>query len=208
VAIRLWIIVLIVGASGVFARELAGRHASNPGIPALELLPASPAGWTSRDELLTDAVSRALGAEATVQRCYRRQDGSEVWLFVAYFASQAVNSQIHSPRHCAPGTGWKIVSLENRSLSLPRGSLVASRMLIERQAERQEMTYWFLTRGGALSGEYAMKWDLLKNALAGRPTDAALVRYSAAVEDAGAVQDLMSVLDGPLHEILGEVGLK
>jgi EpsI family protein len=208
VAIRTWIVVLIVGVSGVYARQLGSRTASSPGVPQLERLPTSPAGWSGQDYPMTGQVAAVLAADATVQRRYRHRDGREVWLFVAYFANQAVNSQIHSPRHCVPGNGWNIVSLEDRTVSLPQSSAVAARMLIEKDGHRQEMTYWFLTRGGVLTGEYAMKWDLLKSALARRPTDAAFIRYSAAVEDTGAMHELMAVLDDPLREILGAVGLR
>jgi len=205
---RTLIAVLLVGLAGLYARDLSAKRAYSMQLPDLEALPRTLDGWESEDYPIGDEVAEVLAADRTLNRRYSRRDGSQVWLFVAYFAQQQVNSQIHSPRHCLPGSGWKIESNTPVTLSLPGGECRASRMVIRRMDQRAEMLYWFRTRSGIVTGEYSLKWDLVRNSLARRPTDAAFVRYSADMTDEKAMRDLMSELDRSLSGVLGEVGLR
>lgn len=155
-----------------------------------------------------DSVSAVvLDADVTLKRVYTRSDGSSIGLFVAYFAQQQVNSQIHSPRNCIPGAGWKVRKITNETIPMPAGRQPAARMVIASGRSEQEVLYWFRTRGGDLSGEYALKWDLMMNSLARRPTDAAFIRYTADVADSAATRELMGLLDPEVRATLGEVGL-
>jgi len=205
---RTLIAVLLVGLAGLYARDLSLKRAYSMQLPDLGAVPRALDGWESEDYPIGDDVAEVLAADRTLNRRYSRSDGSHVWLFVAYFAQQQVNSQIHSPRHCLPGSGWKIESNTPVTLSLPSGQCRASRMVIRRMDQRAEMLYWFRTRSGVVSGEYSLKWDLVRNSLARRPTDAAFVRYSADMTDEEAMRDLMSELDRALSGVLGEVGLR
>jgi EpsI family protein len=207
-AIRALIAALLVALVGAYAHTLGARAASVQKVPDLGGLPATVDGWTSQDFALSANVARVLDADRVLQRLYRRRDGREVMVFVAYFAQQAVNSQIHSPRHCVPGGGWRVVRVDQEVLSLPSGPQTAARMLVSRNGQEQQLDYWFRTRSGSLTGEYALKWDLVRNALAGRPTDALFVRYSADVADLPAMHDIMMTLDGPLTTLQREVGLQ
>ncbi len=148
-----------------------------------------------------------LAADVTLQRLYRHRDGRQVFLFLAYFKEQQVNSQIHSPRHCVPGGGWTVKGLEPARVDLPSGELSCSRMLIERDGHARQLVYWFRTRGGTVTGEYALKWDLIQNSIARRPTDAIFVRFSALDGDVDAMREIMRRLDAPLNAILAEAGL-
>jgi EpsI family protein len=207
VAFRALIVVLIVGVAGAWAWQLGTRRALSAAPPALARLPDRLAAWSSEDFQLSDNTAAVLAADATLQRVYRHPSGATVALFVAYFSEQQVNAQIHSPRHCVPGSGWKIVTMEPQTLRGERGPEPVTRMLITRNEQTQELIYWFRTRGGTVSGEYALKWEQLKSALARRPTDAVFVRYHAPTEHAAAMHDLMAQLDPALDAILAEVGL-
>jgi hypothetical protein len=189
VVVRAVIAALVVAASGIYSRDLASHRASAGSIPDLASLPREIDGWVSEDYPLTDNVSRVLGADATLQRRYVDQSGAEVWLFLAYFAQQAVNSQIHSPRHCLPGSGWSIVSLDREPVPVEGKRETVAHMLIRRQQLRQDMFYWF------------------KTSLLGRPTDAVFVRYSAPVEDRQALASLMARIDPLLTRVLRGTGL-
>jgi EpsI family protein len=208
VGIRALIVVLIVGASGAYARQLVGERVFASARPELARLPTAVAGWYSEDIPLTPNVAAVLDADATLLRVYRDPAGKEVGLFVAYFAQQQVNSQIHSPRLCMPGAGWKIVSTEEQMLQISDDPVPVTRMLIQRNEREREILYRFRTRSGNVTGEYALKWDLLRNALARRPTDAVFVRYDTPIEDAAAARELMRQLDSQIAAILGEVGLR
>jgi EpsI family protein len=205
---RTLITVLLVAGTGLYARDLAATRTHATSQPDFLALPRSFDGWQSEDYPLDEDVAEVLAADETLNRRYYRSDGSEVWFFVAYFAEQEVNSQIHSPRHCLPGSGWKIDSITPESVPLAGGDCHANRMILTRKDLRSEMLYWFQTRSGVVTGEYELKWDLVRNSLARRPTDAAFVRYSAPLANGDALRDLMSELNGPLAAVLGEVGLE
>ncbi len=206
--LRALILALSVGLAGAYSHELRSRAASPHATADFSHIPAGLEGWTSHDDALTENVARTLDADVLLQRLYRDRDGRQVVLFLAYFAQQAVNSQIHSPRHCVPGGGWRIVATDQETVRMTGGPQTAARMFVERNGQRQQLDYWFRTRGGSLSGEYALKWDLLRNALAGRPTDALFVRYSASMDDLPAMHELMDKLAGPLAVVESEVGLR
>jgi len=157
---------------------------------------------------MSRGTAEVLAADATLSRSYRRSDGTVVGMFVAYFAQQQVNAQIHSPRNCMPGGGWKVESLEQKRLRVGADAQPAARMVIRKNEHRQEVLYWFRTRGGSIAGEYALKWDQVRSALAGRQTNAAFIRYTAQLSDSSAVRQLMTLLQPPLDQILGDVGLR
>ena len=206
--VRADIVILLVAASGGYAYQLSTRLSPVEVMPVIDALPKTfPDGWRSVDQPLSGGVAEVLDADVTLQRFYQHRDGAQVFLFVAYFKEQQVNSQIHSPRQCVPGGGWSVRSLEPTVVDVPSGALDASLMQIERNNIKRQMIYWFRTRGGTVTGEYALKWDLIQNSIAQRPTDAVFVRFSADARDTNAMHDIMRRLDGPLNAILAEVGL-
>ena len=81
-------------------------------------------------------------------------------------------------------------------------------LYIDTGAMYRALAVWTRTRGGSVTGEYALKWDLVKNSLARKPTDAAFIRFTASSEDVEAMQELLALLDEPLDSMLTEVGLK
>jgi EpsI family protein len=111
-------------------------------------------------------------------------------LFVAYFESQKYGSQIHSPKHCLPGGGWKILNLEPFDLPLAGGDHKhVNRMIIGEGSQREVMFYWYETRGGTVRNEFGLKWDLMVNSLLLRPTDAAIVRFHMPISPGESADD-------------------
>ena len=207
-AIRILILVVVLVIAGIYARVLAASRVVATGLPRLEAVPAAFPGWTSQVVPLSEKEAGVLAADVTVQRYYQREDGASVWLFLAYFADQQVNSQIHSPRQCVPGSGWNVLGVDDDAVDLAQGRSPATCMRLQRSgAPEQRMLYWFRTRSGTVTGEYALKWDLMRNSLARRPTDAVFIRYIAEVQDEAAMRSLVLTLDPFVHSLLAEVGL-
>ena len=207
-AIRILILVVVLAIAGVYARVLASSRAVATGLPRLEAVPAAFPGWTSQEVPLSENAAGVLAADVTLQRYYQREDGASVWLFLAYFSDQQVNSQIHSPRQCIPGSGWNVLGVDDDTVDLAQGRSPATCMRLQRSgAPEQRMLYWFRTRSGTVTGEYALKWDLMRNALARRPTDAVFIRYLAEMQDEAAMRSLVQTLDPFVHSLLAEVGL-
>ncbi len=206
--VRHLIAIVVIGLAGFYAMDLRGGRPEAAPVPPIEGLPREVGTWRSADYSSGETVTEVLAADRTLTRRYQRADGATVMLFLAYFAQQQVNSQIHSPINCLPGGGWRIVSHATEDLVAGEGATPATCLRISREGHSQEVVYWFQTQGGRVAGEYALKWDLVKNAILRRPTNAAFVRYNAASADAEALHELVRLLEPHLNEIFGEVGLQ
>ncbi len=174
--------VLIV-ISGLFGNYLRFNRQMPDRLPSFSSIPYNAGGYFGEERRFSEASYDVLKADTTTLRFYRASDGTPFWLFVAYFSSQKYGSQIHSPKHCLPGGGWKIERQEPFSLHFPGGvTKEINRVLITDRQKKQLMFYWFETRSGAIRDEFRLKWDLMKNSLLLRPTDAAFVRLTVPIK--------------------------
>jgi EpsI family protein len=187
--------VLIV-ASGLFGNYFRFNSQMPDNPPSFGSIPYSANGYFGQERRFSDASYEVLKADTTTLRLYRASDGTPFWLFVAYFSSQQYGSQIHSPKHCLPGGGWRIEKQEPYHLHLPGGvSKEVNRVVIAEREKKQLMFYWFETRGGAISDEFGLKWGLMKNSLLLRPTDAAFIRLSVPLEQSTIEQTTARAVD-------------
>ncbi len=151
-------------------------------------IPLQTERYYGKEYLLSEATEEVLKADLASNRGYAAVDGSQYQLFVAYFGSQKYGSQIHSPKHCLPGGGWRIETIEPFKLPLPNGqSKIVNCSVISDSHKKVVMFYWFETRSGSIRDEYGLKLDLAKNALFFRPTDAAIIRVT--VDSRSSVDD-------------------
>lgn len=175
-------VIIVLSLFGAFGNYLRFTdHGSNE-LAQFGEIPLITDHYIGEEQRFSEASYSILQADTTTLRLYVDADGNKYWLFVAYFASQKYGSQIHSPRHCLPGGGWKIESIEPFDLKLADNqSKLVNRLIISVDQYRQLMLYWFETRGGAIRNEFGLKFDLMKNSLLLRPTDAAIVRLTVPV---------------------------
>ncbi|HXF59946.1 MAG TPA: EpsI family protein [Candidatus Saccharimonadales bacterium] len=176
--LRLVTLLILVAAVGAWTHGLRGRQARTQHAADFDRVPAQVGTRTGVDESVGARTMEVLRADEVLSRLYRDpQDGSVLQLFVAYFGSQETGSQIHSPQNCLPGGGWRILDRRHWSIPTRSGSRAVNELVITKgEGGRQVVQYWFVTRSGVLSNEFALKWDLVRNSLLGLPTDAALVR--------------------------------
>ncbi len=206
-AVRSLSVILLVGLFGVFAQTLEARRPVVTSLPPLDSIPRVVGDWVGEDYPISEPVEQALGADVIFNRLYRGPGGAHAWVFLAYFREQQVGSQIHSPQHCVPGSGWTIQSVERARIDRGGREAEVQRLAIDKQNDDQVMFYWFRTRSGVLAGEYGLKLDLVLNSLRGRPIDAAFVRYTAPAGQEAQLRSLISRLSGPVDAALGQVGL-
>jgi len=169
-------VILFLGGFGMYLRG----HAAVPERPAdFSRIPMEADGYVGTEHRFEEYTYDILKADTTTLRLYHSQNGEPFWLFVAYFSSQKYGGQIHSPIHCVPGGGYKIVSIEPYLLDLGQaGQLPVRRLLIANQNHREVMLYWFETRSGVIANEYALKLNLMKSSVLLMPTDAAICRVT------------------------------
>ena len=120
---------------------------------------------------------------------------------MGYFAQQRFGSQIHSPRHCYPGSGWNILSQSHdERLGGPSGELV-----IQRDKERRVVLYQYLTRSGATTSEFRLKVEQVLGSLRGRPLDAAYLRYSTPLASGESAEHARARLEIFARELQAEL---
>jgi len=171
------IVLLVVG--GIFGNILRYSGRMPDRLADFSVIPENHGGYFGYQIPLAEFTKEILKADLAELREYQGPGISGLELFTAYFSSQKYGSQIHSPKHCLPGGGWRIDHIEPYRLDLPDGRTKAINLMIISSGEARVITlYWYETRSGVIRGEYALKLDLIKNALLFRPTDAAIIRMT------------------------------
>ena len=174
----------------------ARPRASGPRFDFAAALPFTFGEWIGRDAPpLEPDVARVLASDQYLHRYYgyrgaRTADGgpripdggprvADVEIDIAYYARPQAGASMHSPLNCLPGSGWQVIASRARPLDLTEQTVGVRELVVARGADRIAMTYWFQNRGVVVGNEYRQRWQLLRNGLQGRPTDAALVRVMA-----------------------------
>jgi len=171
------IILIIIG--GLAGNVLRYMERPPDRVVNFEKIPAHHAGCFGAEEQLQDFANDVLQADVTTLRDYSCPDQTSLQLFIAYFKSQKYGSQIHSPKHCLPGGGWRIEDIRPYKMQLTEGRTAEiNSLIISASGYKAVMLYWYETRSGPIRNEYQLKFDLVKNALLLRPTDAAIIRVT------------------------------
>ncbi len=173
------IAIVVIVVFGSFGTYLSNSQVSPDSSPDFNTVPMDGFGYYGIEHRFDDYAYDVLKADTTTLRLYRDIDNSTYWLFMAYFSSQKYGAQIHSPKHCLPGGGYRIETIEPYEIAIEgQEDLVINRLLIASPRRKELMLYWFETRGGVISSEYGLKFDLMRNAMLLRPTDAAICRIT------------------------------
>ncbi|MGD8413371.1 MAG: EpsI family protein [Candidatus Latescibacterota bacterium] len=147
-----------------------------------------------------------LGAREVSFRTYGTGTGRRVWVFMGYFDKQKEGSQVHSPRHCYPGSGWNI--LQEDKVPAPWGEGEVERLVVSDGDENRLVYYWFQTPTNILNDVYSLKYYLTRQAVLRHPQDLVFVRVST---DAGGnpdeaealVQDYSRRVEGVINGLYG-----
>lgn len=179
---RYWRFALAAALLTGTALVLEARNGAEiiPPRPPLSSFPRALNGWNSSDVPITQDVRDVLGQGDFLLRDYRDGGGSgDVYLFIAYFASQRAGDTIHSPKNCLPGAGWAPIQTGRVTIAAPgHAPFQANRYLIAKSDERQLVLYWYWAHNRAVASEYAAKFYLVTDSIRMHRTDGSLVRLS------------------------------
>jgi EpsI family protein len=125
---------------------------------------------------LSGEVQSVLRASDVLMRRYQGARGERVELYIGYHDGGKGSGEIHSPKHCLPGSGWLMESSTRTQIPVAGGKLNAARAVYRKGDDRQLFYYWFQVRSRSLSDEYAFKVAELVNSARHRRRDAALIR--------------------------------
>lgn len=147
--------------------------------PLERAVPGELVGYHGAAMAITEEERRVTGATADLARIYRpTSPGLPDFLtvYVGYYASQRKGKTIHSPKNCLPGAGWEPLGSTRQAISTASGTVLVNRYLLQKGDTRAVALYWYQGRGRIESNEYAVKWDLLRDAALRGRSDEALVR--------------------------------
>lgn len=169
----------VLGIGAVLATVVVqAQHALPLRVPLDQAVSRSIAGYRSVDVRLSAGEERAAAVTAYLARNYVSADSAEpaFALYVGYYAQQTQGQTIHSPKNCLPGSGWEPLASVAQAVVTPSGTVTVNRYLLQNGVHRAVVFYWYQGRGRVAWNEYAVKWDLLRDAALRRRSDEALVR--------------------------------
>lgn len=177
---RVLVVLVCVAAARGLAAGLLPDEAALARTPLAEM-PRQIGEWQGMaDPPLPDDILAVLGVDDYLTRRYVAPGTQPVSLYIGYYGSQRRGSTIHSPQHCLPGTGWVPVRVGRLEVDAS-GPVVVNRYLVQKDAERQLVFYWYQGRGRIVASDYLNKFYLVYDAIRHQRSDGALVRVSTPV---------------------------
>jgi len=137
-----------------------------------------------------------LGASDYLICDYRRKEpATTVGVYLGYHETQirttgggSMESPIHPPKHCLPGSGWDIIGEQKVLLDLPglpQRPAEVNRLVIAKGEARQLVYYWYQSQGRVIADDWRkivyLTWDRARHSR----TDGSLVRFTTALTREG-----------------------
>ena len=145
----------------------------------LERFPSAVSQWRMAGEAqLSAEVQSVLKASDVLMRRYVNAQGESVNLYIGYHDGGKSSGEIHSPKHCLPGSGWFEVSSARTQFPAAGERLNLVRAVYQKGDSRELFFYWFQVRGKSLSEEYSLKAAEIANSVLYRRRDASFIRVS------------------------------
>lgn len=165
--------ILGIGCALVFT---VSRQRAMPLVRPLTALPTHLAGYRGMDVKINDAELRAAGVSNYLLRVFRRDSAEVFSVYVGYYEQQMQGKTIHSPKNCLPGNGWDFVFTGTSMIDKAQPRITINRSVVANEDQRALVYYWYQGRGRVAANEYAVKWQLLRDAARYGRSEEALVR--------------------------------
>lgn len=166
-------VILLVGAAFVWN---ARSQAAIPLAAPLAGILADVPGYRIERQTLTEDERRVAGMSDYIARVYWRDSMPAFTTFVSYYERQTQGKTIHSPRNCLPGAGWEVMTAGQRQVTVDGASQTLNHYILKNGPATAVVYYWYQGRGRIVANEYAVKWNLLRDAALAGHTEEALVR--------------------------------
>ena len=154
----------------------------DPGVPIkvpLGQFPCVVRQWSmTRESQLSSEVQSVLKASDVLIRQYANPQGESVELYIGYHDGGKDSGEIHSPKHCLPGSGWLEESTARTRISVAGSKLNLVKAVYQNGDSRVLFFYWYQVRGRSISEEYSLKAAEIANSFLYRRRDASLIRVS------------------------------
>jgi EpsI family protein len=166
---------MILGLGTAFLAASRDQMALEPVAP-LASIPASIGPYDGRDLTVSDAELAVAGVSEYLMREFARDSSESFSVYVGYYPYQTRGRSIHSPKNCLPGSGWEAFDTGVESVLVGGQRYTVNRYLLANGDARALVYYWYQGRGRVAANEYAVKWDLLRDAALYGRSEEALVR--------------------------------
>lgn len=205
---RVWVAVILILATAGYTRFLSDVHAVSLKAP-LEDVPLAIGEWRGRSDEMDERVIGIVGVEDYLLRDYVSAGGLPVYVYVGYYEKQREGDQIHSPRHCLPGAGWRPIRSDVVAFATPGfngGETRANRYVIAKGEDRQLVLYWYQSGQRNITSEYAAKLWLVIDSIVRKRSDGALVRLIVSLPRDMPLESAQARLEGFARDFLPELG--
>jgi len=166
---------LLLAVGCVFVWNARSQAAVPLSAPLASVLRDVP-GYRTQEQRISEDERRIAGMSDYVARVYWRDSVPAFTTFVSYYERQTQGKTIHSPRNCLPGAGWEVMTATTQDVMLDGRPVTLNRALRCNGAATAVVFYWYQGRGRLVANEYAVKWNLLRDAALEGHTEEALVR--------------------------------
>jgi len=190
--------VLVLGVSlSIFIDD---RKEDIPSRASFSGFPLVVGDWKGKRDVMEQIYIDKLKFDDYIMVDYLNSSGNKINFYAAYYGSQRKGESAHSPRSCIPGGGWQIKKHEIKTIPLDSAgeSIQVNRLVIQKNAYRQLVYYWFDQRGRTITNEYLVKWYLFQDSIMRNRSDGALVRLVVHVPE----DDDLSKADKQLTEFV------
>ena len=182
-SMRLWVTAAVLLGAFILLHSVSHGEPVVPHQP-LRDLPYTIGTWSGQERPLSERIVQAVSVSDYTNRVYFADGNVPVQLYVGYYGSQKTGDTIHSPKNCLPGSGWDPIHSGFASISVAGGrQIVVNEYVIQKDANRQLVFYWYQGRGRVSASEYAGKFWMVADAISRNRTDGALVRLVTPISD-------------------------
>jgi EpsI family protein len=114
-------------------------------------------------------------------RTYAGGDGRQAQLYIGYHGGGKGGGEIHSPKHCLPGSGWYEATTRKTSLDVGGRTIDLVETVYQKGDSKELFLYWFQVKERSITNEYSLKLSEIVNSMLYRRRDASFVRISVPV---------------------------
>src|ERR1035441_5671997 len=144
----------------------------------LDQIDSQIAGWAAAgDQTLPAPTLHALAPSSYLVRTYKKA-GSQLDLFIAFYAQQRAGESMHSPKHCLPGAGWEIWNHDSALVSTGGRQYEINKYSIQNDGKRMLMFYWYQSKSRIIASEYLGKIMLARETIGTGRTGGSIVRIT------------------------------
>jgi EpsI family protein len=197
------LILAVFAVIGNYLRFSAAPPASALGLDEYQL---EVSGSTYEVEPIDNDFLAVLGAREVSFRTYLAGGDERVWVFLGYFDRQKEGSQVHSPKHCYPGSGWSILAED--AAEAPWGGARVKRLVVSDGVDDRLVYYWFQTANRVLNNVFQLKFYLTRQAVLRQHQDVVFARISTTIgDDAAAAEEVLREYALYMERVIGELYL-